>query len=65
MAYIVKAQSLSKLSPGDMYYAGGRWSQKIADAKTFRLKKEATAFAKEQNENSSIVHDVEVIKLEK
>jgi len=65
MAYIVKAPSLSKLSPGDMYYAGGRWTRNRADAKSFRLKKEATAFAKEQNESSSIVHDVEVIKLEK
>ena len=65
MAYILKGPSISKLSPGDMYYADGRWSRNPADAAKFKLKKDATAAAKKVNEDTSPVHDVEVIKLEK
>ena len=65
MAYILKAPSLSKLAPGDMYFSKGRWTKDAAQAEVFRLKKDATAVAKRENESASSVHDVEVIKLEK
>jgi hypothetical protein len=65
MAYILKAPSLSKLAPGDMYYTEGRWTKDETQAEVFKLKKDATAVAKSENESASSVHDVEVIKLEK
>jgi len=65
MAYILKAPSLSKLAPGDMYFSEGRWTKDATQAEVFRLKKDATAVAKRENESASSVHDVEVIKLEK
>jgi hypothetical protein len=65
MAYILKAPSLSKLAPGDMYYTEGRWTKDETQAEVFKLKKDATAAAKRENESASSVHDVEVIKLEK
>ena len=65
MAYILKAPSLSKLAPGDMYFSEGRWTKDESAAEVFRLKKDATAAAKRENESTSSVHDVEVIKLEK
>lgn len=66
MAYILKAPSLSKLSPGSMYLSeDGRWSRNPGNASKFRLKKDATAAAKKLNDDASSVHDVEVIKLEK
>ena len=65
MAYILKAPSISKLAPGNMYYAEGRWVRDETEATTFKLKKDATAIAKRENSSASLVHDVEVIKLEK
>lgn len=65
MAYILKAPSLSKLAPGDMYYTEGRWTKDIKQAEQFRLKKDATAVAKRENESASSVYDVEVVKTEK
>ena len=65
MAYILKAPSLSRLAPGDMYYSEGRWTRDASKAEKFRLKKDATAVAKKANDDTSSVHDVEVIKLEK
>ena len=65
MAYILKAPSISKLAPGDMYYAEGRWVRDENAAEQFRLKKDATAAAKAENSSSSLVHSVKVIKLEK
>ena len=65
MAYILKAPSLSRLAPGDMYYSEGRWTRDADKAEKFRLKKDATAVAKKANGDTSSVHDVEVIKLEK
>lgn len=64
MAYILKAPSVSKLAPGDMYYAEGRWVREEEGAERFRLKKDATAVAKAENGSASLVHDVKVIKLE-
>ena len=65
MAYILKAPSLSKLASGNMYYSKGRWTRDESKAEKFRLKKDATAVAKKTNDDSSSVHDVEVIKLDK
>ena len=65
MAYILKAPSLSKLAPGDMYYSEGRWTRNPALAEQFKLKKDATATAKRENESASSVHDVEVVKVDK
>ena len=64
MAYILKGPSISKLAPGDMYYAEGRWTRDADKAEKFRLKKDATAVAKRVNDDTSTVHDVKVIKLE-
>jgi hypothetical protein len=63
MSYILKAPSLSKLAPGDMYYAGGNWVKDRAAAEEFKLKKDAESVAKAENESSSSVHDVKVISL--
>ena len=65
MAYILKAPSISKLAPGDMYFSEGRWTKDKTQAEVFKLKKDATAVAKRENGSASSVHDVEVIKLEK
>ena len=65
MPYILKAPSLSKLAPGDMYYSEGRWTRDPASAEQFKLKKDATAAAKRENESASSVHDVEVVKVDK
>ena len=56
---------MSRLAPGDMYYSEGRWTRDESKAEKFRLKKDATAVAKKANDDTSSVHDVEVIKLEK
>ena len=65
MSYILKAPSISRLAPGDMYYTEGRWTREESQAEVFKLKKDATAVAKRENESASLVHDVKVIKLEK